>query len=262
MTRNETIHLEILGQERSVDVEVPTGPSTLTDLLPAARSLSDDLAAAAASHARCQGKSITCGPGCAACCRQLVGISAIEAQGLTDVVARLPPERRGTVVARFAAAIERLEAAGLLDSDAPRGRRRLVGTEPGKPVESGQAASRRYFSLGIPCPFLENESCSIYVERPLMCREYNVTSPAEECARIHDGGTVAKATPPIHLGASLGRLAAQAVAAEPAEMPLTLALEWAAAHRAAMQTTVDGETLFGQWLSALDDRHQTSFDNR
>lgn len=58
MTRSETIRLEILGQERSVEVTVPTGPSTLTDLLPAARSLSDDLAAAAASHARCQGKSI------------------------------------------------------------------------------------------------------------------------------------------------------------------------------------------------------------
>ena len=45
-------------------------------------------------------------------------------------------------------------------------------------------------------------------------------------------------------------------------MPLTLAIEWAAAHRAAIQTTVDGEALFGQWLSALDDRHQTPFDNR
>ena len=36
---------------------------------------------------------------------------------------------------------------------------------------------REYFQLGIPCPFLEEESCSIYHDRPITCREYLVTSP-------------------------------------------------------------------------------------
>src|SRR4029450_6909381 len=39
-----------------------------------------------------------------------------------------------------------------------------------------------YFQQGIPCPFLEEESCSIYEERPITCREYLVTSPAENCS--------------------------------------------------------------------------------
>jgi Fe-S-cluster containining protein len=34
----------------------------------------------------------------------------------------------------------------------------------------------------MPCPFLEDESCSIHPDRPLVCREYLVTSPAELCA--------------------------------------------------------------------------------
>jgi hypothetical protein len=39
----------------------------------------------------------------------------------------------------------------------------------------------QYFNLVIPCPFLEDNSCSIYAERPLRCREYLVTSPAINC---------------------------------------------------------------------------------
>ena len=39
-----------------------------------------------------------------------------------------------------------------------------------------------YFRLGIPCPFLEEESCSIHPDRPLSCREYLVTSAPIHCA--------------------------------------------------------------------------------
>jgi Fe-S-cluster containining protein len=40
-----------------------------------------------------------------------------------------------------------------------------------------------YFSKGIPCPFLEDESCSIHENRPLICRQYLVTSPASHCRK-------------------------------------------------------------------------------
>ncbi|MCC6539421.1 MAG: YkgJ family cysteine cluster protein, partial [Bryobacterales bacterium] len=39
-----------------------------------------------------------------------------------------------------------------------------------------------FFALGIACPFLENESCSIHPDRPLICREHLVNTPAEWCA--------------------------------------------------------------------------------
>ena len=38
-----------------------------------------------------------------------------------------------------------------------------------------------YFKHGIACPFLEDESCSIHPDRPMACREYLVSSPAENC---------------------------------------------------------------------------------
>src|SRR5262249_61696224 len=38
-----------------------------------------------------------------------------------------------------------------------------------------------YFRLGIDCPFLEDETCMIYADRPLVCRGYVVVSPPELC---------------------------------------------------------------------------------
>ena len=82
----------------------------------------------------------------------------------------MPEPRRSTVRARFDAAVAALDAADLVD--------RLDGSAEVDTQRDGLA----YFRLGIACPFLEDEACSIHPDRPLACREYLVTSPAEHCA--------------------------------------------------------------------------------
>ena len=49
------------------------------------------------------------------------------------------------------------------------------------PDEELDPINRSYYALRIPCPYLENEMCSIYEARPSACRELLVTSPAELC---------------------------------------------------------------------------------
>lgn len=44
-----------------------------------------------------------------------------------------------------------------------------------------EALGLEIFHLGSPCPFLEAESCSIYEDRPLSCREFLVTSDKHLC---------------------------------------------------------------------------------
>ena len=96
-----------------------------------------------------------------------------EARRIRDLVEGLPEPRRTRVKERFAAARARLADAGLLASlEGPQ----TVG--PRETLQHGEA----YFALGVACPFLEDESCSIYEERPLICREYVVVSPPERCA--------------------------------------------------------------------------------
>ena len=180
--------LTVSGGERRSEVRVPGGPCRLLDLLPAAREVSGMLTGAALDKVRAEGKTVSCRAGCGACCRQLAAISVVEAEALAELVAALPAERQAVIRARFAEAVRRLEEAGLLDgADRPRGPR-TVARNPGG-VEAGvQDVARRYFALQIPCPFLEDESCSIHPERPMVCREYHVTSPAERCAQPLPGG--------------------------------------------------------------------------
>jgi Fe-S-cluster containining protein len=82
------------------------------------------------------------------------------------------------ILHRFAAARRRLEEKGMWQ--------RLCDRQAW-PEEGVSDIGLEYFHLGIPCPFLEDESCSIHVDRPLTCREYLVTSPAENCSRPAPG---------------------------------------------------------------------------
>jgi hypothetical protein len=86
---------------------------------------------------------------------------------------------------RFAAAEAAIEATGLKER---KGR-------------SDRELSTAYFAMGVPCPFLEEESCSIHPERPLVCREYLVTSPAELCAGPKQEGVTPVAVPKVSLAA-------------------------------------------------------------
>ena len=86
---------------------------------------------------------------------------------------------------RFAAAEAALAAADLKE-------------RKGRP---DRELSSAYFALGIPCPFLEEESCSIHPDRPLVCREYLVTSPSELCAGPAQEGVVPVPVPKVSMAA-------------------------------------------------------------
>ncbi|QQS12461.1 MAG: YkgJ family cysteine cluster protein [Rhodospirillales bacterium] len=202
-----------------VPVEVPGEPVPPADILPAARRIVDEIVAAARRDAAKGGRAVACGPRCAACCRQAVAISDVEAWALADLVDRMAEPRRGEVRAGFDAAAARLEAAGL------RGRFERAGDGGG---EATGPLGREYFALRVDCPFLSDESCSIYADRPLACREYVVTSPPAHCATL-DTARIA-ALPVMSLSVGL-----QTITSDPAKprrrwIALPLALAWAAAN--------------------------------
>lgn len=165
--------LSILGEAVAFHVEVPDGPTTLEALLPVFQGLSNEMARRAAAKVVAEGETISCRAGCGACCRQPVPVAEAEARDIAAMVDAMPEPRRAEIRARFAAAERRLVEAALAG--------RLVDLPDGKTVVNVGA---NYFALGIPCPFLEAESCSIHPDRPLGCREYLVSSPAAACATL------------------------------------------------------------------------------
>lgn len=248
--RERRVHLRVLGQEREIQLEVGAGRSPLLGLLRPARALLSAVADAAVAHARAQGESVSCKAGCNACCHHLVPISAIEAQSLADVVARMDEPRRTRVRARFAAAVRRMEEVAILDPHEPAGRTALRAA-PVSGETPWKTASRRYFDAGIPCPFLESERCGIYADRPLVCREYSVVTPAELCSTLNaEVRTVAR---PVDLTMALVEVAQAMTEIAPLHaMPLTLALEWSAVHGSALkQAGAAGMDLLDALLESL-----------
>lgn len=157
-------------------ITVPSGRVAAAEVVPALQGLVNAVVAAAEA-----GQAISCRKGCGACCRQLVPVSRSEGERLLGVIEGLPAERRAHLAERFAAAEAAIVAGGL----AERGDR------------ADRDLSAAYFALGVPCPFLEEESCSIHPERPLVCREYLVTSPAELCAGPRQEGVTPVAVPKV-----------------------------------------------------------------
>lgn len=175
-----TLRLKVGDLQIAHPITVPSRPVAATAVLPALQGLVNAVVGAAE-----MGKEISCRKGCGACCRQLVPISRTEGEALLALVEAMPKERRKAVRARFAAAEAAITGAGLAD----RGTR------------SDREMSVAYFALGVPCPFLEDESCSIHPDRPLVCREYLVTSPAALCAGPAQEGVTPVPVPKLSLGA-------------------------------------------------------------
>jgi Fe-S-cluster containining protein len=248
------INLQMMGETRAFVVPVPRGQRLPLDLLPTARELTQQAASVAVAQAVAEGKQISCKAGCGACCRQLVAVSLIEARALADLVAALPAERKAAVRARFADAARRLEEAGMLDPNGRPGVRALQGAE-------GPELGLRYWALQIACPFLEDESCSIHADRPTVCREYHVTSPAENCRRLGEN-VIDAVVPPLHLNRALAVAGARLADLPPYTVPLVLALEKAELHADALRRPLDGEMMFVTLLRIIDYQARRPFDER
>jgi Fe-S-cluster containining protein len=220
-----TLALRVGGEQVRLRARIPQGPITLVELLPVLWSLTELTTGVAARAAAGMGRPVRCGPSCGACCRQLVPIAPAEALALREVVAEMEPQRRAAVEGRFAAAAARLHASGLAD--------RLGATAPGAGTPTGQPAAMtpdrrrdaglRYFGLGIPCPFLEQESCGIHPHRPLACREYLVSSDPSHCSRP-SADDVAVIDLPRRLSMLLITLGAELSPDQPRWLPMTFAL--------------------------------------
>lgn len=238
--RTLQIDLETAFGRIKGNLAVPPGKVRLSELAWNAMAIDEKLVGMAVSAESRQGRPVSCAKGCGACCRQAVPLSPAEAFMIADLVASMPVDRKQRVLERFGDAGERLRSAGFGD-------RSLAGTaSEGDILELGMD----YFRLGIPCPFLENESCSIHPNRPSACREYLVTSPASHCS--DPASNPVRAVPTAgSLTEALSKLSALVLGGEPKVVPMTLALEWAMANREAGRERYDAAALMAALVGFL-----------
>jgi Fe-S-cluster containining protein len=214
------VKLKVAGEPVHARFVVPKGPAGPRQLLPLAQQTADLVVGVAERAEERQGRTISCAAGCGACCRQLVPIAPSEARHLAALVEELPEPRRSQIRERFAAAVRRLSQTEWMDT--LRHPERLAD-------EQTTPLGLAYFRLGIPCPFLEQESCSIHPHRPIACREHLVTSPPVHCAE-QTPKQVRGVALPVRVSRVLRHMDQRQDGSAPPWIPLVLALEWVANH--------------------------------
>lgn len=205
-------------------LDVAIGFVPVTSIVPVARRLGEDMLKLEEARVREQGEPVSCQMGCAACCRMLVPLSPPEAFALRDYVAGLPAERQDRIRSRIDEIDQRLISHGLASS-----LREIAETVEAIPDEELDPVNRAYYALRLPCPFLENEICSIYEARPAACRELLVTSPASFCDDMVNNQVVPVPVG-VRIGTVLGLLWSTIKSEPPRLIPLPMALEWAERH--------------------------------
>jgi Fe-S-cluster containining protein len=196
---------------------VPAGQTNLTQILPVIQSLENSLIEGVTAQLAEAGRAISCRAGCGACCRQMVTLSIFEAEELAAWIRSLPELRQKELEQRFHQALTKLAAAGLID--------RLVNEDWFAETDSARKLALDYLYERVPCPFLEDESCSIHPIRPLICREYMVTSPPEHC---FDPATL-KAVPvrlPLYFSRVLNAIGAELEHDARGWIPLVFLFAW------------------------------------
>ncbi len=213
---NSKVELSVGGTPLEMNFRVPAKPLQLRRMLPVFRKMSDTFNDIGIAALESNGKAISCTAGCAACCRQLVPVSEAEAFNLRILVDNMPEPRRSEILSRFAAGIEKFNKISFFE--------RLEKASETDDHEYS-AAVREYFGQQIACPFLEDEMCSIHPSRPIACREYLVTSPAENCSSA-DGDDIENVEYMFKVKDTLISVSRNRLKPELPYVPLIRLMEW------------------------------------
>ena len=228
--KNLQFSLKVQNARININAQLPDGPVLPAAVLPIIQSLTSSISTLTENESTRVGRPVSCHEGCGACCRQAVPIAPVEARALAEYINAQPEERREVLRARFRAAAVLLEESGMAQE--LRSAAALFAADPSLfDKDRTHALGLRYFALGIPCPFLEEERCTIHAVRPLRCREYLVVSPAEHCAHP-ETEEVVTVKPSVLLSRTLKKWN---VSGEPQPSDLiilTMLDEWLAAHPA------------------------------
>lgn len=250
MSRTLKFRLPILGADLESELPVPGGSASLGGVMAPARRLSSLAMGHAESVLAGRGQKVSCKPGCDACCYQLIPVSVPEMIALEAAIAKLPGPRQAAIKKRFAAALARLEAAGLILPKGDQARTGLVSTASSDATSQWNEVSEAYFNLDLACPLLENGRCSVYDDRPFVCREFMVVSAPEHCEKLD--ASVKPVPRPVYMTRALADVAGELEGHSLVTLPLPLMLEWLAAHKDELESGHPGELLLETLLDVIE----------
>lgn len=170
------IKLNLYGKPVELNLPVSTLKVKPKRMLPVLQTITDRFVDTAVEVFTGKDEEISCKMGCAACCRQAIPLAEIEVYQISELVENMPEPRRTQIKQKFGDACDKLKKINWFER-----LENIYNSDSTAKTEEIQTLALEYLGQNIECPFLEEESCSIYQDRPLSCREFLVTSPAENC---------------------------------------------------------------------------------
>ncbi len=120
-----------------------------------------------------KGETLSCYKGCSRCCSLFIGASIQEAEAIVYYLYQ-NEDKMQHFLESYPVWREKVRAAGDLF-------KKPAASDKNKGI--GDLAA--YAKANIPCPFLEDDACSIYEVRPYVCAGLIVTTPPEWCDPKH-----------------------------------------------------------------------------
>ncbi len=238
-----TFELDILGEAATFYINVSRKTARLSDLAVPARTLATKISHLMQNKLCKSGEYIPCRKGCSACCSYIVPLSIPEVFRLGEEVSAMPSERRNAILRTV------LKAAGRILDHTPN-----YSENGAILMGSGQEEMDRlslwYTGLELACPFLRNNLCSYYEQRPIACREHMVTSLESCCGDNGDDEPSA-----VRISASvlecLGKLTADLEQCDMEAVMLPLALPWAQDNLDRSRRTWPAVTMVERFIGIL-----------
>ncbi len=157
------LSLQIYEKKLNINLGISKDKTTLVELVPAARQISDKISSSVIQYLQEQGHNIPCKAGCNKCCKYLVPATVPESLRLNDELEIMDKWQR-----------EQINIKCLVNSKKILENKTLQG-------KNIQQIAESYDHLEMSCPFLKYGKCSIYNCRPLVCREHLVVGSEQSC---------------------------------------------------------------------------------
>ncbi len=231
------ITLSVNGAPLKLTLTVPSKPVKPQVMLPIFQQMANAFTDIGEKEVEKAQKKISCQKGCGACCRQPVPLAEIEIYHITQLVDQLPEPRQAVIKKRFEEASAHFHQNGWFDA-----------FQQCEQEEELKKLVREYFNEGIACPFLEEESCSIHPHRPIVCREYLVTSPSVHCANPSEEN-IDQMSLPLNVSNGLRHVGQSGKLSKKNFIPMVFALEWAKQNPEQFEIKT-GEEWLGEFFSA------------
>ena len=195
-------------------------PATLADITPVARVLSTKIVRCVERKAAGTGFAVPCHKGCAACCQYLISLSVPEAFRLVREIMMMPMSQREKIMNRCFQISQWFQ-------------KQLGTCYTAKKPSNGdnlnpqqlKEISEWYFREGISCPFLCNDECTIYNQRPMVCREHLVAGSTSPCGN-NGASNLPKVQIPVRIEIALKLMTSKLEQAKQESVALPCIFDW------------------------------------